>query len=282
MRHNRFWPGLLFLLLAAHTAHADSVWSTIPTPVKDSPKVIGGYANGCIIGAKDMPLTGDGWQVMKPSRNRFWGHPNLINFLTDFAGKTKKETGKDILLGDLSQPRGGPMAYGHASHETGLDVDIWFEQPATGRIYETDERNEKNMKSLLFPGTLKIIPELWKDEYATLLKLAAEYDEVERIFVNAAIKDKLCETYAGEKWMRKVRPWRKHDDHFHVRLKCPAGNVDCIPQPLPPPGDGCDDSLKWWFSTEGLAALFGPKPPKAKEDDKTLPLPIKCDGLLKR
>ena len=29
-------------------------------------------------------------------------------------------------VGDMAQPRGGPLPFGHASHQTGLDVDIWF------------------------------------------------------------------------------------------------------------------------------------------------------------
>jgi murein endopeptidase len=31
---------------------------------------------------------------------------------------------RGLLIGDMSQPRDGPMLYGHSSHQIGLDVDI--------------------------------------------------------------------------------------------------------------------------------------------------------------
>src|SRR3954469_22183065 len=38
-------------------------------------RVIGFYAKGCIAGAEALPINGDSWQVMRLSRNRYWGHP---------------------------------------------------------------------------------------------------------------------------------------------------------------------------------------------------------------
>jgi penicillin-insensitive murein DD-endopeptidase len=31
-----------------------------------------------------------------------------------------------LLIGDMAQPRGGPMITGHESHQIGLDADIWL------------------------------------------------------------------------------------------------------------------------------------------------------------
>ena len=47
------------------------------------------------------------------------------------GSKRLAESGKRVgwnglLIGDMSQPRGGPMLNGHSSHQIGLDVDIWF------------------------------------------------------------------------------------------------------------------------------------------------------------
>jgi penicillin-insensitive murein DD-endopeptidase len=95
---------------------------------------------------------------------------------------------------------------------------------------------------------------------------------VSRIFVNAAIKKALCETHKGEPWMTKVRPWWGHDYHFHVRLHCPAGDAACEGQGPPPPGDGCDKSLNWWFTDEALH----PKPGKPKPPMTLAQLPPEC------
>jgi hypothetical protein len=40
--------------------------------------------------------------------------------------------GKGLYIGDISQPRGGPMTSGHASHQIGLDADIWMLPPRSG------------------------------------------------------------------------------------------------------------------------------------------------------
>ena len=66
------------------------------------------------------------WQVMRLSRNRNWGHPKLVAFLERLAEKAKKVGWNGLLVGDMSQPRGGPMLTGHASHQVGLDADIWL------------------------------------------------------------------------------------------------------------------------------------------------------------
>ena len=41
-------------------------------------RVLGFYAHGCIAGAEGLPINGDNWQVMRLSRNRNWGHPDLV------------------------------------------------------------------------------------------------------------------------------------------------------------------------------------------------------------
>ena len=82
-------------------------------------RAIGFYAHGCLAGAQALPVEGEAWQVMRLSRNRNWGHPALIAFLERFARKIPKVNGwPGILVGDISQPRGGPMLTGHASHQS--------------------------------------------------------------------------------------------------------------------------------------------------------------------
>src|SRR3977135_614396 len=47
-------------------------------------RVVGFYAKGCITGAEGLPINGDTWQVMRLSRNRYWGHPALVALVKRF------------------------------------------------------------------------------------------------------------------------------------------------------------------------------------------------------
>jgi penicillin-insensitive murein endopeptidase len=68
---------------------------------------IGYYPHGCLQGGIELPKTGPTWQVMRVSRNRNWGHPELVQFLERFAPLAAEATGwKGILIGDMAQPRG--------------------------------------------------------------------------------------------------------------------------------------------------------------------------------
>ena len=109
------------------------------TPLRGAARSIGSYNNGCIAGAAELPITGPGWQVMRVSRNRNWGNPSLVAFIERLADSAKKVGWNGILLGDMSQPRGGPMISGHTSHQIGLDVDIWF-TPAPDHEFSQEER----------------------------------------------------------------------------------------------------------------------------------------------
>ena len=57
-------------------------WAKItkPTQIGDSGQSIGTYNAGCLGGAAVLPLEGEGYQVMRLSRKRYYGHTNLIQF----------------------------------------------------------------------------------------------------------------------------------------------------------------------------------------------------------
>ena len=109
-----------------------------------------------------------------------------------------------------------------------------------------------------------------------VLEIAAQLPEVDRIFVNPSIKRELCLSHAGHDWLRKIRPWWKHDDHFHVRLKCPKNNHYCQGQEPLPRGAGCDAELAWWFTEEAK------HPETSKTPPKPLVLPLLCDSVLRQ
>src|ERR1700733_9746038 len=111
-------------------------------PTATPTRVIGFYSKRCIAGAVQMPVNGETWQVMRLSRNRNWGHPDLIALLKRLSVKAHKDAGwPGILIGDIGQPRGGPALSGHASHQIGLDADIWL-TPMPDRRLSREEREE--------------------------------------------------------------------------------------------------------------------------------------------
>ena len=244
---------------------------------------IGYYPRGCLQGGVELPVDGPNWEVMRLSRNRNWGHPELIQFLKKFAPLAAKATGwHGILIGDMAQPRGGPLPFGHLSHQIGLDVDIWF-MPKPDNVLTKEEREKISAINLVADDWKKVDPKMWTPAHAAFIRTAAEQPEVERVLVNAAIKKQLCEMQ-GDKhpsWMDKVRPWYGHHDHIHVRLKCPADSPNCRAQP-PVPGDaGCGDKdLAFWFSDKVLHPKPAPKPDKPKPALTMADLPPACKTVL--
>jgi len=226
---------------------------------------IGFYAHGCLAGAVALPVDGKTWQVMRLSRNRNWGHPDLIAFLERFSAKLPQVAGwPGILVGDISQPRGGPMLSGHASHQVGLDADIWL-TPMPNRTLTTDERESISALMMVREDRTDIDPKNWTPEHLKVIKMAAEDPAVERIFVNAAIKKALCrEAGTDRAWLERVRPYWGHDYHMHVRIHCPADSTECEKQPPVPAGDGCGKELEWWFQPSVLHPAPSPNPPKPR------------------
>jgi penicillin-insensitive murein DD-endopeptidase len=249
-------------------------------PVPLAARSIGSYAAGCLAGAVALPINGPTWQVMRLSRNRNWGHPKLIAFLERLAQKAKKIGWNGLLVGDISQPRGGPMLTGHASHQIGLDADIWL-TPMPTRTLSAEEREFMSATEVVREDRLDVDPNVWTHQHTELIRTAAEDPDVERIFVNAAIKKALCrEAGTDRAWLSKVRPWWGHDYHFHVRIYCPADNPKCRPQPPPQPGDGCGHELDYWFSPAILHPAPPTAPPKPRRQLTMANLPAACRHVL--
>ena len=255
---------------------AKTVFGKSALPADLTPKAFGSYARGCLAGGAKLPEDGPAWQAMRLSRNRNWGHPALISYLTKFAEDAKKMDGwPGLLVGDLAQPRGGPMLTGHASHQIGLDADIWM-LPSPGRRLSRKEREELSSISVV-KNTREINPKVWTEAHARLLRRAASYPQVARIFVHPPIKKALCNWAKGDrKWLRKIRPWYGHHYHFHVRLNCPSGSTGCKNQAAPPPGDGCGGELSWWLSDKPYKKKAGKKRPPLRLAD----LPKACRTVI--
>jgi len=244
-------------------------------------RAIGFYSRGCLAGARALAVDGPTWQVMRVSRDRYWGHPNLIAFLERFSKKVPQISHwPGILVGDMSQPRGGPMITGHASHQIGLDADIWLTpMPETHLPRET--REEMMATNVVRDDRLDVDLRKWTPDHLAVIKAAAQDGEVERIFVNAAIKKALCREAAGDRsWLAKVRPYYGHDYHFHVRIACPRGEEACEGQEPVAPGDGCDASLAHWFSPSILHPRPSPVPAKPRPPLTLAQLPAECRDIV--
>lgn len=251
------------------------------TPAADlQPMAIGFYSKGCLAGGAQLPIDGDDWQVMRLSRNRNWGHPALVRLIERLAAKAPSVGWNGLLVGDMSQPRGGPMITGHASHQIGLDADIWL-TPMPDRRLSRREREEMSATNVVASNWLDVNPNVWTSRHLAIVKLAAQQPEVERIFVNAAIKKAMCREAGGDRgWLAKVRPMYGHNYHFHVRMGCRRGEGLCKEQAPPPSGDGCDASLDWWFSDAVLHPKKPKHPPKPRPPLTLSGLPNECRQVL--
>ena len=222
-----------------------SPWEEVKFPTQGESESIGTYNNGCLAGGEILPLQGDGYQVMRSFRGRYYGHHSMILFLRDLSKKVQQLRLGQLLVGDIAMPRGGRFSSGHASHQTGLDADIWLK--LTDRPLTQEELVDVQPLPMVHIKDYKINQENWGEEQALLVQLAAVDERVARIFVHPVIKEQLCQReWTDRSWLRKVRPWWGHYYHFHVRLHCPENDKNCRQQTPPPPGDGCGAELASW------------------------------------
>jgi penicillin-insensitive murein endopeptidase len=250
------------------------------TPVPLAARAIGFYTRGCLAGGVALPVNGPSWQVMRLSRNRNWGHPELVKFLERFATKVPRVGWPGLLVGDMAQARGGPMLTGHASHQVGLDVDIWL-TPMPNRELSRAEREEMSAIDMVRPDKRDIDPNVWTPAHTALIRAAAQEPAIERILVNAAIKKALCREATGDRtWLHKVRPWWGHNYHMHLRIGCPAGSPECKSQDATPTGDGCGAELDYWFSDKILNPPPPKEPPKPKPPLTMADLPPACKQIV--
>jgi penicillin-insensitive murein endopeptidase len=241
----------------------------------------GGYAKGCLAGGEQLRETGPTWQATRLSRNRNWGHPDAIKFIARLSKFAAGQQGwKGLYIGDISQPRGGPMLTGHRSHQLGLDVDIWMLPPKNLNLSRNQRENLSSISTRRVKGAY--VNENWTRAHHDILKAAARDKSVARIFVFPGAKVQMCKDAKGNRaWLRKIRPWWGHHFHFHVRLNCPRGARNCVEQAPPPAGDGCEAAQKW------VHDILSPPPPdpnapkpKPRREYVLADLPKQCAQVL--
>ena len=260
---------------------ARQLFGAAATPAPLAARAIGFYARGCLAGARPLAIDGPAWQAMRLSRNRNWGHPQLVGLVERLATEASTQDGwRGLLVGDMSQPRGGPMLTGHASHQVGLDADIWLTQMPDHRLSEK-EREELSATSMLAAGGLSVEASVWTPAHAQLIRRAAAYPEVERVLVHPAIKKALCEAKDGNRGvLHKIRPYWGHHYHMHIRIACPKGSDNCEGQPPPPSDEGCGKELDDWFTLLSRPPRPDAKPAKPKPPLTLAQLPAECKVVL--
>ncbi|KAF0676408.1 penicillin-insensitive murein endopeptidase [Profundibacterium mesophilum] len=251
-------------------------------PAALPPAPIGSYAKGCLAGGTQLAETGATWQAMRLSRNRNWAHPQTVDFIEDLSRSIARlpET-EGIYVGDLSQPKGGPMLTGHRSHQIGMDADIWLMPARIG----LDRAERERISAVSYRRDRgAFVNEKWSRVQHELVKAAANDPRLARIFIFPGAKVRMCADETGNRdWLRKVRPWYGHHYHFHARLSCPEGARDCVDQAAPPPGDGCAEAQDW------VDNILNPPPPdpnappaKPRSELQMADLPAQCQSVLAR
>jgi penicillin-insensitive murein endopeptidase len=247
-------------------------WREVQAPSPGPAQAYGMTTSGCLAGAVALPARGVGFIRRRPLRRTGFGHPDLVAYV-ERLGEVVRHAGLGTLvIGDMSLPRGGAYMQGHTSHQTGLDVDIGYQSFAAFR--EVAQRETSHL-----PPTAAAFTPRESRRIEALLRLAAADEHVDRIFVGAGIKQRLCRTAVGDRsFLDVLRPWVGHDQHFHVRLKCPKDSPDCRPnEPVTSIPDSCEALSTWRQGTNVQAAYASWR--AAERISYARNLPDACRGL---
>jgi len=266
--------GLPILLLALAAAAPASSLAPASSPAPGPLRIIGGgTTGGCIAGAVRLPDRGPGFRTIHLGRSSFWGAPHTIRGI-EALGRNAEQAGLgDLYVEDISHPRGGPLPGGHVSHQRGLDADVGLD-PRPKPALTAATRESVELPSMVRADRRGVDPRHWSPQVVLLLHIAASLPNVDRVLVNPAIKRQLCNEVQGDRaWLRLIRPWYGHAAHMHISFRCPLDQPECVQAAPPPPGDGCDATLQWWF--DQLDVPTKPAPPY-----RPPPLPAACRAVL--
>jgi penicillin-insensitive murein endopeptidase len=172
-------------------------------------------------------------KVRENCRAAAYGHPALVLMLRRSARDVARaHPGSVMVVGDLSGETGGPLP-GHASHQSGRDADVgFFVRTRAGEIVVPERfaafdgnGHAKNGSGWQFDDARNwLLVSSWvKDPRAGL----------SHVFVSRALRTRLLE-YAerhepdralierAAQLLKQPQSTSAHDDHFHVRIACPA------------------------------------------------------------
>jgi penicillin-insensitive murein endopeptidase len=179
---------------------------------------------------------GPGLEILAKSHDRVYGHPSLVLMLQRSAKQMARSyPGSVLVVGDLSLPEGGPLV-GHASHQSGRDADVLFYvRDAKGRLAKDTRFTKFGADGKATDGSGLV----FDDERNWQLVQAWARDHragLAYVFVSRPLRARLLAW--GSKHATKddvtavqalfVQPddSEPHDDHFHVRIRCPKDQDD--------------------------------------------------------
>lgn len=188
----------------------------------------------------------DGWQlrgkrlrrsaelrIREASKDRVYGHPALVLMLGRSARDVAKAApGSVLLVGDLSAKGGGPIS-GHKSHQSGRDADVAFyvtdlhgkRVASTEYVAFDGDGKARDGRALLFDDERNwFLVESWaRDKRAGLSHIFVSWPLRERLLKFARDRPRFAK-YIPEATALLKQPenGEAHDDHFHVRITCPA------------------------------------------------------------
>ncbi len=232
-------------------------WARIEKPLPGVSQSIGRPNGGCLIGAQELDLSGNTWELMRPQKRRNFAHPELIEILKQLGAhiqsKSVTKTEK-LLIGDLSQAAGGPLPFGDSSHQTGLDAEIWWMRLSHfPYVLDKENREKLEAKSILHADGLSL-NSYWDVLTQEMLLWLASRGEVQAVYVNAAIKKKLCLEMSFHPGHNKIFADFGHEKSFRLRLLCPENSKYCTNLWEDASANSCnDDDLEQWFRPEILA-----------------------------
>lgn len=199
--------------------------------------------NAYLQNATPLTLEGDGYRVLGPGMERYYGTYELVELIQQTGARFAERHGSNpqayFLVGDLSKRRGGTIRDRsgrrvHSSHRNGLDVDINYvrKQCGTG---SSDQDPKGPYGPLNNPNCrlhLRENMELLRD---FVRGGPGGSSLVSRIFVSDGFVHKACR--AARERPRFRRRYRRvmshmkampgHQAHFHLRLKCPDNSLRC-------------------------------------------------------
>lgn len=203
----------------------------------------GYYAKGRLMHADIFEDSGIGFVKILRSRQRGYAAMHLKKIVQNGALEMSKAYPEleRLQIGDVAQEGGGKVG-AHLSHQNGLDIDLVYFRRDTR---EQDPNLAENFDEK-FVEAGEVTENFDGQRNWEILSGFVQSGHVKRIFVDQAIKRYFCSQYKSEvnsklvfETLRRLRPLKLHDDHFHLRVDCPFGDAHCISQKDPEMSTGC-------------------------------------------
>ena len=250
MRHAAFFSVAITLMTSSVVASPNSAPKMVTARVVANAaalrfgKSVGSPTDGHLVGGAHLDDTSY-VKVMAhdaPGDVR-WGLSPLVGMI-DRAAKavSKKFPGSVLEVGHLSRSGGGDVG-DHASHESGRDADLaFYAKNSEGKQVFSD-----NMVKFAGDGTASAWPGAHFDDarnWMLVSSIVQDNANVTHIFVSTPLRARLL-AYAAKigapesvrtraaELMMQPHGSLPHDDHFHVRIGCPAGQRECVENPAP-------------------------------------------------